>query len=103
MYWCASEARLCVHMCMCTCVCICGGPLSHGRFDTNRDNMLSFDEFCHVADVAIDGDSKLAAPSVAAVPAGGKRTAPSVPAEEVSTRLRSLQAAGAPPVRGHTG
>ena len=68
------------------------------RFDTNRDNMLSFDEFCRVADVAIDGDSKLATPTVSSVPAGGKKTTATVPAGVASSRLRSLQTTAAPSV-----
>ena len=59
--------------------------------------MLSLDEFCKVADVAIDGDEKLGSPKTANIPSKGKRAAGEVtaPASEVSSKLRSLQSAGA--------
>jgi hypothetical protein len=40
----------------------------HRRFDTNKDNSLSFDEFRRVAESAIDGDRKLPPPPAPPVP-----------------------------------
>ena len=63
------------------------------RFDTNKDNMLSFEEFCHVADVAIDGDQKLAAPrqSLRVAAKAGTRT----PTPAALRRLADAQASAA--------
>jgi hypothetical protein len=57
------------------------------RFDLNKDNQLSFSEFCNVAELAIDGDHKLPpAPSAAPQP---PKAAPVDPA--VRARLREAQ------------
>jgi hypothetical protein len=76
-----------------TAWCSC---LYQRRFDTNKDNVLSFQEFCLVADAAIDGDKKIAPPTLTLYPPPVDKSAPTIAPAEVSAQLRALLAAAPP-------
>ena len=81
-----------------TCWLVSDLRLLDRRFDTNHDGVLSFEEFCLVADAAIDGDRRLPPPTLTLYPPPAVK-GPTVTPPEVSAQLRALLARSPAPVR----
>ena len=81
-----------------TCWLVSDLRLLDRRFDTNHDGVLSFEEFCLVADAAIDGDRRLPPPTLTLYPPPAAK-GPTVTPPEVSAQLRALLARSPAPVR----